>query len=124
MAQNNKPVIWTVSISRLFTLFRDISPEFSARASISAINLGFDAAVEAIRERLKTERCDAIVSAGSNGAYLKQHLPVPVIVAAHKRFDIMQALAGTTAQSAYRPHLLPQYVSRTGIAGTKFRYAD
>lgn len=93
MAQSDKPVIWTVSISRLFTLFRDISPEFSARASISAINLGFDAAVEAIRERLKTERCDAIVSAGSNGAYLKQHLPVPVIVAAPGGFDIMQALA-------------------------------
>ena len=45
MAQSDKPVIWTVSISRLFTLFRDISPEFSARAGISAINLGFDAAV-------------------------------------------------------------------------------
>lgn len=26
MAQSDKPVIWTVSISRLFTLFRDISP--------------------------------------------------------------------------------------------------
>ena len=49
--------------------------------------------MEAIRERLKTERCDAIVSAGSNGAYLKQHLPVPVIVAAPGGFDIMQALA-------------------------------
>lgn len=108
MAQSDKPVIWTVSISRLFTLFRDISPEFSARASISAINLGFDAAVEAIRERLKTERCDAIVSAGSNGAYLKQHLPVPVIVAAPGRVRYHAGFgAGTAAQSAHRPHLLP-----------------
>lgn len=92
MTQSDKPVIWTVSISRLFTQFRDISPEFSARATISAINLGFDAAVDAIRERLKTQRCDVIVSAGSNGAYLKQHLPVPVIIAAPGGFDVMQAL--------------------------------
>lgn len=39
-----KPIIWTVSVSRLYTLFRDISPEFSAQADITALNIGFDQA--------------------------------------------------------------------------------
>lgn len=66
-----KPIIWTVSVSRLFILFRDISPEFSAQADITPLNMGFEQAAEEVRERLKTGHCDAIISAGSNGAYLK-----------------------------------------------------
>jgi propionate catabolism operon transcriptional regulator len=40
--------------------------------------LGFEEAVQHIRERLQTERCDAVVAAGSNAAYLKSRLPIPV----------------------------------------------
>lgn len=58
-------------MSRLFTLFRDISPEFSEQAEITPLNLGFEQAVEAVRQRLQDGHCDAIISAGSNGAYLK-----------------------------------------------------
>ncbi|MDB5774892.1 MAG: prpR [Herbaspirillum sp.] len=86
-------VIWTVSISRLSDLFRDIRREFDDQAQIEAIHLGFDEAVRHIRERLQNERCDAIIAAGSNGAYLKSRLPVPVIIAAASGFDVMQALA-------------------------------
>ena len=62
----DKPVIWTVSISRLFDLFRDITLEFDDRAIIEPIHLGFEEAVRHIRERLATERCDAVIAAGSN----------------------------------------------------------
>ena len=89
----NKPIIWAVSVSRLFTLFRDISPEFSGQAEIIPLKQGFQDAVEDIRQRLKTEKCDAIVSAGSNGAYLKSHLSIPVITAKASGFDVLQALA-------------------------------
>ncbi|KAF1046337.1 MAG: Propionate catabolism operon regulatory protein [Herbaspirillum frisingense] len=89
----DKPVIWTVSVSRLSELFRDITLEFDDLADIEPIHLGFDDAVREIRERLATERCDAVISAGSNGAYLKSRLPVPVIVARASGFDVMQALA-------------------------------
>jgi len=91
--QLDKPVFWTVSISRLFNMFRDITPEFDDRAVIVPINLGFEEAVEHLRTRLETERCDAVIAAGSNAAYLKSRLSVPVVIARASGFDVMQALA-------------------------------
>jgi propionate catabolism operon transcriptional regulator len=90
----DRPVIWTVSISRLFDLFRDIMVEFNDRAIIEPIHLGFEDAVQHIRERMATEHCDAIIAAGSNAAYLKSRISaVPVVVAKASGFDVMQALA-------------------------------
>jgi propionate catabolism operon transcriptional regulator len=89
----DKPVIWTVSISRLSDLFRDITVEFDDRAAIEPIHLGFEEAVRHIRERLATERCDAVIAAGSNAAYLKSRLSMPVVIAKASGFDVMQALA-------------------------------
>ena len=43
----DKPVIWTVSVSRLSELFRDITLEFDGVADIEPIHLGFDEAVRA-----------------------------------------------------------------------------
>ena len=89
----DKPVIWTVSVSRLSELFRDITLEYDALADIEPINLGFDEAARHIRERLASERCDAVIAAGSNAAYLKGRLSVPVVIARASGFDFMQALA-------------------------------
>src|SRR5471030_996225 len=89
----DKPVIWTVSVSRLFDLFRDITLEYDHLATIEPINLGFDDAARHIRERMATERCDAVIAAGSNAAYLKGRLSVPVVIAKASGFDVMQALA-------------------------------
>ena len=90
---SDKPIIWTVSITRLFDLFRDITPQYDERASIDPIRLGFEEAVQHIRKRLETEHCDAVIAAGSNGAYLKSRLSIPVIIAKASGFDVMQALA-------------------------------
>ncbi len=68
-------------------------PEFVDRATIEPIHLGFEEAVTHIRERLATERCDAVIAAGSNAAYLKSRLSVPVVIAKASGFDVMQALA-------------------------------
>lgn len=46
-----------------------------------------------IRKKLATERCDAIIAAGSNGAYLKSRLSIPVILIKPSGFDVLQALA-------------------------------
>ncbi|MES2322950.1 MAG: propionate catabolism operon regulatory protein PrpR [Pseudomonadota bacterium] len=91
--QGDKPVIWTVSVSRLYDLFRDITLEYDHVASIEPINLGFDDAARHIRERMATERCDVVIAAGSNAAYLKGRVSVPVVIAKASGFDIMQALA-------------------------------
>ncbi len=90
---SDKPIIWTVSISRLFDLFRDIMPEYNDRAIIEPIHLGFEEAVSHIRERMATERCDAVIAGGSNAAYLKSRLAVPVVIAKASGLDVMQALA-------------------------------
>ncbi|MBJ3815991.1 propionate catabolism operon regulatory protein PrpR [Shimwellia pseudoproteus] len=87
-----KPVIWTVSVTRLFDLFRDVSLEFDHLATITPIQLGFEKAVQYIRKKLATEHCDAIIAAGSNGAYLKSRLSVPVILIRPGGFDLLQAL--------------------------------
>ncbi|MFZ6689052.1 propionate catabolism operon regulatory protein PrpR [Undibacterium sp. SXout11W] len=89
----DKPIIWTVSISRLFDMFRDIMVEYDANADIVPLHMGFEDAVQHIRERLQTERCDVVIAAGSNGAYLKNRLPVPVVIAKASGFDVMQGLA-------------------------------
>ena len=89
----DKPVIWTVSISRLFDMFRDIMVEYDVSADIEPIHMGFEEAAQYLKERLQTERCDAVIAAGSNGAYLKNRLPVPVVIAKASGFDVMQALA-------------------------------
>jgi len=88
-----KPVIWTVSVSRLSDLFRHITPEYDHLAQIEPLALGFDEAARHIRERMATEHCDVVIAAGSNAAYLKGRVSVPVVVASASGFDVMQALA-------------------------------
>ena len=88
----NKPVIWTVSVSRLSDLFRDITLEYDHLATIEPVHLGFDEAARHLRERLATEHCDVIIAAGSNAAWLKSRVSVPVVVAKASGFDVLQAL--------------------------------
>jgi len=67
--------------------------EYDDQATIEPIQLGFEEAVTHIRERLSTERCDAVIAGGSNAAYLKSRLSLPVIIAQASGLDVMQALA-------------------------------
>jgi len=90
---SDKPVIWTVSVSRLSDLFRDITLEYDHLAAIEPVHLGFDEAARSLRERLATERCDVVIAAGSNAAYLKGRISVPVVVAKASGLDYLQALA-------------------------------
>ncbi|MGZ3180855.1 MAG: propionate catabolism operon regulatory protein PrpR [Telluria sp.] len=89
----DKPVIWTVSVTRLADLFRDITLEYDHLATIEPIPLGFDEAARHIRERMAAERCDVVISAGSNAHYLKGRVSAPVVIAKASGFDYMQALA-------------------------------
>ncbi len=90
---DRKPVIWTVSVSRLSGLLNDITPEYDDRAIIEPINLGFEDAVRHIRRRLPNDDCDVLIAAGSNGAYLKNRVDKPVVLVKLSGFDLMQALA-------------------------------
>ncbi|XUP37910.1 propionate catabolism operon regulatory protein PrpR (plasmid) [Xanthomonas axonopodis pv. vasculorum] len=92
-ADASLPVIWTVSVSRLTGLLADVIPEFDQRARIEQINLGFAEAVEVIGQRLRRERCDALVAGGSNAAYLRSRLALPLAPIQATGFDLMEALA-------------------------------
>ncbi|WP_436278827.1 propionate catabolism operon regulatory protein PrpR [Solimonas soli] len=94
------PTIWTVSVTRLSSLMRDLTPEFDGRAHIDTINLGFEEAVTLIRERLRSEDCDVVLSAGSNGAYLRNRIDKPVVLIEPDGFDLMQALARARRHSS------------------------
>jgi propionate catabolism operon transcriptional regulator len=86
------PTIWTVSVTRLSSLFRDVTPYFDGRAHIETIDLGFEEAVTHIRERLRREDCDVLLSAGSNGEYLRNRIDKPMVLIRPDGFDLMQAL--------------------------------
>ncbi|MBS7820217.1 propionate catabolism operon regulatory protein PrpR [Wohlfahrtiimonas chitiniclastica] len=88
-----KPIIWTVSITHLYETFQEMSNEFSEIAEITPIKQSFEEAVQYIRSATKEHHCDAIISAGSNGAYLKDRLSIPVINVRESGFDVMHALA-------------------------------
>jgi len=87
------PVIWTVSVSRLTGLLGDVIPEFDRRARIVPINLGFEEAVDVIGHRLRREHCDVVIAGGSNAAYLRSRLEVPLVPIQANGFDLMEALA-------------------------------
>lgn len=88
-----QPVIWTVSVSRLTGLLGDVIPEFDRRARIEQINLGFEDAVAVINQRLRQEPCDVVIAGGSNAAWLRSRLDVPLVPIQANGFDLMEALA-------------------------------
>ncbi len=90
---SNKPIIWTVSITHLYKTFQEVSNEFAEIAEIVPVKMSFEEAVSYIRTATKELHCDAIVAAGSNGAYLRDRLSLPVITVKENGFDLMQALA-------------------------------
>ncbi|MBA4285880.1 MAG: propionate catabolism operon regulatory protein PrpR [Xanthomonadaceae bacterium] len=94
------PAIWTVSVTRLSRLMQEVTPEFDGRATIDTINLGFEEAVTQIRERLREEDCDVVLSAGSNGEYLRNRIDKPIVLVHPDGFDLMQALTRARRHSS------------------------
>jgi len=92
-ADPNRPVIWTVSVSRLTGLLGDVIPEYDRRARIEQINLGFEDAVRVIGQRLRREQCDVVIAGGSNAAWLRGRLDLPLVPIQANGFDLMEALA-------------------------------
>ncbi len=88
----DRPRIWACGISRLSDLFLDIAAEYNDRAELRVITRGFEDIVREI-EAAGADRPDVVVAGGSNGAYLKPRLSLPVVVINPTGFDVMHALA-------------------------------
>lgn len=80
--------IVAVGFHRLKGLLQALVPAYRAVADVGVLDKGFDEAVADLRAR----QVDVVVAAGSNGAYLRQHLDVPVVLVKVGGFDVMRAL--------------------------------
>jgi propionate catabolism operon transcriptional regulator len=110
------PHIVAVGFKRLNKMLQELAPAFSGRASVDVLDMGFEQAVTRIRLMQSDRPIDVIVSAGSNGGYLRQHLETPVVLVKVGGFDVMQALArarrlsariGLVTYEGMAPDLLP-----------------
>ncbi len=89
-----KPTIWAFSVSRLRHVFESVAPLYAEAADVRVFDKSFEDAVQAVHELMRSgERVDAIVGAGAHGAYLHEHLEIPVVLVTPTASDILHAFA-------------------------------
>jgi propionate catabolism operon transcriptional regulator len=88
-----RPVVLAFSTSRLRRVFESVAPTLTHLAEVRVFDKGFEEALETVRTvRAAGETVDAIVAAGSNGAYLRDHADLPVVVVSAHTVDALGAL--------------------------------
>lgn len=92
--------ITAVSGHRLVDIFRAVGPDFAARARIDVAHLAFDAALSYLREQTARKACDVVVASGANGAWLRSHLQIPVVLVKVGGYDLITALCNARALSS------------------------
>jgi propionate catabolism operon transcriptional regulator len=89
----SRPVIWAFSTSRLRAGFESVAPLLADQAEVHVFDQGFEEALETLRARRAAgDHVDALVAAGANGAYLRDHADVPVVVVGASTVDTIGAL--------------------------------
>lgn len=91
--------IAAVGMHGLRDMLEQLAPEYAHRADILIIDKGYEQAVQSVQALLRQDGVDAVVSAGSNGSYLRAHLPVPVATVRAGGFDLMELLAHAARQT-------------------------
>lgn len=94
------PRIVAVGLHRIKDLLHSLAPSYALTARVEVLDSGFEPAVASIRELSRSQPVDVLVAAGSNGAYLRQHLDVPVVLVRVGGFDVMSALGRARAISS------------------------
>ncbi len=93
MSPARKPIVWAFSISRLRQVFESVAPLFAEKAVVRVFDRGFEDALHTARELVRGgDEVDVMVAAGANGAYLRDHADVPVVVVRGTALDVLQAL--------------------------------
>jgi propionate catabolism operon transcriptional regulator len=105
------PVIQAVTGYGLFESFQSVAPEFAGRARVELLHDAFQPAVAALQQAIAQGRCDVVVASGSNGAFLRARLPVPVVLVQVGGYDLMAALARARASCRRIAVVLHQEVS-------------
>jgi propionate catabolism operon transcriptional regulator len=87
-----RPGVALVSISRLQSLCDIVAPRYAERARFFPVREGYGAAVAALQAHVDAGSVDVVLAAGSNGAYLRDHLSVPVVMVKVNGFDVLNAI--------------------------------
>lgn len=107
--------IAAVGIHGLREMLENLAPEYAQVADVLIIDKAYDQAVQSVQALSRQNSVDAVVSAGSNGSYLREHLTVPVATVRAGGFDLMERLA----QAAQHAKRLAMVVHREIPAGLK-----
>jgi propionate catabolism operon transcriptional regulator len=93
MAADRRPIVWAFSTSRLRHVFESVAPLLADLAEVRVFDKGYEEALQVARELVEGgEEVDAFVAAGANGAYLRDHADVPVVVVMASTVDALQSL--------------------------------
>src|SRR6266702_303106 len=95
-ANNALPGVALVSISRLQSLCEAVAPRYAGRARFFSVREGYGAAVTALQAYVDAGSVDVVLAAGSNGAYLRDNLNVPVVMVKVNGFDVLSAITRAT----------------------------
>ncbi|MFM0736163.1 propionate catabolism operon regulatory protein PrpR [Paraburkholderia xenovorans] len=92
-----RPGVALVSISRLQSLCEAVAPRYAGRARFFPVREGYGAAVTALQAHVDAGSVDVVLAAGSNGAYLRDNLNVPVVMVKVNGFDVLSAITRATS---------------------------
>lgn len=95
-SDSGRPGVALVSISRLQSLCETVAPRYAGRARFFSVREGYGAAVTALQAYVDAGSVDVVLAAGSNGAYLRENLSVPVVTVKVNGFDVLSAITRAT----------------------------
>ncbi|AXL49449.1 propionate catabolism operon regulatory protein PrpR [Paraburkholderia caffeinilytica] len=95
-SNSSRPGVALVSISRLQSLCESVAPRYAGRARFFSVREGYGAAVTALQAYVDAGAVDVVLAAGSNGAYLRDNLSVPVVMVKVNGFDVLSAITRAT----------------------------
>ncbi|MGF6770767.1 propionate catabolism operon transcriptional regulator [Paraburkholderia sp. GAS199] len=96
-SSSGQPGVALVSISRLQSLCETVAPRYANRARFFPVREGYGAAVTALQAYVDAGAVDVVLAAGSNGAYLRDNLSVPVVMVKVNGFDVLSAITRATS---------------------------
>ena len=88
-----------MSFHGLRNLLEAVAPSYAGVADVVVLDKIYDDALQGIAQLRASSGVDAVVSAGSNGQFLRDRLDLPVVLIKPDGFDLMQSLAGAAARS-------------------------
>ncbi|NYT86541.1 propionate catabolism operon regulatory protein PrpR [Pollutimonas harenae] len=91
--------IAAVGFLGLRALLEELAPGYSSLAEVVILDKAYGDAVESIAHLRQAGGVDAVVSAGSNGSFLREHLDLPVVLVKPGGFDVMQGLARASGKA-------------------------